>query len=480
MLLLEKSGLSLDTFFSIEDDPGLDGGGQDLERVIDQINTEDSVWFYLPEDPDGVRVTTEFLVCTIDELNSELTRRTSQYLFTPSRYLVRIQAVDDFHAYILPDLHASPRDSVPVGAYERDLAAFERLESIPIGDDTKDTSRASARRDPPLNVYAATSGSYRPIRHFQLLHKWNGTTIRFSLISGFSQLALDSVFTSNWTKDYPPYFHEELAIEVEWVDGPLTLEEAHAASNAYQYSLETSLGLKLKSTERTPVAELLDFEEELLNSREGRVDGLTRGRIRPLLDGPGLDELHSLYLRATATTDIEVQHLFFTKVIEYVSQTVILQDRDDAVRRLLNTEKALQPDAAYIDALVKQVVSHDRRTRDDLGALKVTIVTCCDALLLAPYAPPSLSLASITTDSTPQERQRALERLAETIHSTRNEIAHAKANYERTGKECPVQDRGVLIDCMRQIAHAVINWYSNQPADFRVHTSGNGRANTRR
>lgn len=93
----------------------------------------------------------------------------------------------------------------------------------------------------------------------------------------------------------------------------------------------------------------------------------------------------------------------------------------------------------------------------------------CDALLLAPLAPSFLNLASVTAGSSLQERKQALESLAETMHSARNETAHAKANYEPTGKEYPPEDLGALVDCRRQVAQLAIAWYSEQPANLRVH-----------
>lgn len=472
-LFLEKASLDLDYMFDLDD---LDDYSEsssvegDLRRLFDKAGRGKVLSMFLPRVDHLISVSTRFLTSAIAEITSAATLRTSGYLFTPSRYLLRVQAIDDVHAYSLHTLRANPREPEQVEPYQRYTAAVERFEAIDQELDqvggtaatTMNRKKMVTRSKALREVEEAEAKLVAPDRHFQLEQRWNGAILRFALVSGFSHLALDAVLLGDYMDYYPPYFDEDLAIEVEWVDGPLTHNEAHAASLAYQYSLETSLGLKLKPSERTPVDELPDFEED-------RHDALTVGRIRQLRDGPGQNDLHALYLRAIATSDLEIQHLFFTKVVEYVSQTVLRQERNEAVRQWLRAERALRPDAEYIEDLARAVAAHDRRARDDLSALKLTVVTCCEAQLLAPQAPQFLSLASITSESSPQERKQALERLAETIQSTRNEIAHAKANYEPTGRECPPAELGALVRCMRQVAQMAIAWYGDQPAHLRYH-----------
>ena len=45
-----------------------------------------------------------------------------------------------------------------------------------------------------------------------------------------------------------------------------------------------------------------------------------------------------------------------------------------------------------------------------------------------------------------------LEKIAEHIYSTRNEIAHAKANYEKRGTECPAREKASFCKMLEIIA----------------------------
>ena len=65
-------------------------------------------------------------------------------------------------------------------------------------------------------------------------------------------------------------------------------------------------------------------------------------------------------------------------------------------------------------------------------------------------------------------RKSCIEDLVTAIYDTRNEIAHAKANYEKKGKECPLRDRIQFSDVLDRIAVRCIRWFALQPEEKRV------------
>ena len=58
--------------------------------------------------------------------------------------------------------------------------------------------------------------------------------------------------------------------------------------------------------------------------------------------------------------------------------------------------------------------------------------------------------------------------LTDSIYCTRNEIAHAKANYEKKGPECPDKDRYQFTELLDYIAVRCIRWFGLQPEEKRV------------
>ena len=61
-----------------------------------------------------------------------------------------------------------------------------------------------------------------------------------------------------------------------------------------------------------------------------------------------------------------------------------------------------------------------------------------------------------------------IENLVAAIYDTRNEIAHAKANYEKKGLECPGEDRVQFSEVLDRIAVRCIRWFAMQPDERRI------------
>lgn len=61
-----------------------------------------------------------------------------------------------------------------------------------------------------------------------------------------------------------------------------------------------------------------------------------------------MSEVLGLYNKAIAADDLDIKILYFSKVIEYVSQTVIRINATEAIRRKLHTKNALNPDSRFI------------------------------------------------------------------------------------------------------------------------------------
>jgi hypothetical protein len=173
-------------------------------------------------------------------------------------------------------------------------------------------------------------------------------------------------------------------------------------------------------------------------------------------------------LDATSATNIEYKVIGFVKVIEFVSATVVRKAAHEKIRQRLMSPKALSPDAKFIDELMLLLEEH-RENRPDHVALKLAVETCCDAVELANEAPPSLlKMKDITGTSEAGDRREALHELAERLSATRNQLAHAKPNYDLTGKEVPKSELEAFCALARKAAAQCLHWFSGLPAHTRV------------
>lgn len=286
-----------------------------------------------------------------------------------------------------------------------------------------------------------------------------------SLVHGLTLFGLKIGEEGSFDKYNPPCSDQDTFVQVIHPDGDQAA--ISAIVDAYLYELHSSLGLQYQRSRYVEVEDWETFREEALNEASNN-----EPRLRPLLVGPGLGELLELFNEASSVGQVEYAVLGYTKVIEYVSATVVKEHAHQAIRTRLLSQAALRPDAAFIEGLTA-VVEDQRVFQKDSEAIRLTIENCCDAPQLAPKAPDHLTqLKRITDKSKGDEKKEALKKLAECVSATRNLIVHAKTNFTPKGHECPESQLGALRNCLRLAAEQAIRWFANVPESFRVLKSG--------
>jgi hypothetical protein len=199
------------------------------------------------------------------------------------------------------------------------------------------------------------------------------------------------------------------------------------------------------------------------------LSALAAMRVRPLLVGHGLEDVLALFNEACGL-ELHPDHLLlgFVRVIEHVSVTVIRLHAYQQMRTRLLSERALDPDAAFIEDLQRLMEALERK-RSDKEAIKETIRTCCDVVELARNAPPFLTaLKGLSSSSSTQVREQAANTLAHALYATRNAVAHAKANYVPTGQECPEEELDQFAEIARLAAAQAIRWLGTVDPRYRA------------
>jgi hypothetical protein len=287
----------------------------------------------------------------------------------------------------------------------------------------------------------------------------NGDNVKVCLTTGFTMFGLAAI-AEGLGNDYEPLFTEyEPFVELQFARIP-SQEDTKAIITAYLFELAVSLDAEFKMEAR---AEYVDREDEELAPM------ISRFRLRPLMIGKGLGDLANLYSLIISTYEPEFQVLYATKIVEYVSQTVVRMKALEALRMKLLSPSALAPDARFLSELQAIASRNDKITSEDKEAIKQTILACCDATELARRAPQYLKefhARSFASDS--QKHQTALVKFALSLYSTRNAIAHAKANYVPTGHECPPESLSELAACAKIAAQQVVRWFHSTPEDMRI------------
>lgn len=259
--------------------------------------------------------------------------------------------------------------------------------------------------------------------------------------------------------EYNPSILDQDTFVVIWGEPKIDLGTAQQVCDAYLFELAASLGLEF-ALDSKPTFEHEELQEELRH--------VPHLRMRPLQVSSGLDELYRMYRQALAHPHLEFQVISFVKVIEFVSRTVVRLKANEEIRIKLLTREALSPGAKFIAELESTVLKQEK-LKEDRQAIIQTVVTCCDVFELSQYAPDHLGdLKRVNARSTAEQRNAALSKFAGRAYATRNALAHAKANYKRTGEECPADQLEAFVQCLKLAAQQVIRWYGSLPEDQRI------------
>ncbi len=285
----------------------------------------------------------------------------------------------------------------------------------------------------------------------------NNQVFNFDLVKNDSNFGVLITVIDDYDKYFPPILFEDLFIEVT-SDDLINEQLFDDLVQAYLFELSSSLNIQLYTSPRPSYSEL---EYELQ-------DGEDKIRLRPLVSGRGNKELYSIYNSSAGITDPEVLILIYTKVIEFVSQTVVRRELLDTVITKLYSPKTLAPDAVYVLELEKLFDDLGNYKRDK-EAIRITVETCCEISELKDNVPKYLrNLKKINLESNREEKKQALIELSNAISDTRNMIAHAKTNYKFKGYECPQDEIRDFSICLKIIADQVIRWFARQHDDSKV------------
>lgn len=296
-------------------------------------------------------------------------------------------------------------------------------------------------------------------RYFPIVEKLNDQEIICSLTQGVTIFGLLNLKEDLYSEYQPPATEEDIFVEVQ-TKQLIPIDQIDNIVLAYLFELSNNVGIELEIEAKTNY-----YSDDFFSD----IDFLKAPyRLRPLLIGKGLEEPLKLYNQAITSFDEEIKILFFNKIVEFVSQSVVRQSSIESIRSKLLSHNALSPDAQYISELTNLIDEQKVYTKDR-EAIKLTIKTCCDATELAKIAPNYIvELFNINKNSTRKERESALEKLGLCLSDTRNSIAHAKANFTPTGNECPSEEYTKFVECLKITVQQIIRWYASQSEIMRV------------
>lgn len=312
------------------------------------------------------------------------------------------------------------------------------------------------------NTFARKPRSYtRNQKPTSLLEKHvqiNGKNYTCSLFNGFCFFHSLVEKSGNFDEYCPSYSPDDYFVKIS-CDQNLDMGEADALAHAYIFELQSSFNMILPFSTGRIAPYYPDRSDESLLGLESK--------LFPLIYGTGASELLSLYNTAKTTIDLDFKILGFTKVIEYIAPTISHKALIENVTLKLTSLNIFNPTAKFIAELGGIYEKHRNTSNKDSELIKLSILTAVSLDEIWEKVP---NFIKGKQTSLPDEQNQAdfLEKISDCVYNTRNEIAHAKANYDKKGNECPQKHKAEFCEMLDLVAVRCIRWFAIQPEDKRV------------
>lgn len=279
------------------------------------------------------------------------------------------------------------------------------------------------------------------------------------LFNGFCIYHLLVEESGNHDKYYPSYSSADCFVKISCDAHIVDMRIADELATAYVFELQATLNILLSFSNGRIDTDWCDVSDKSLCGMESN--------LFPLVCGIGTTELLRLYNTAKNTLDINFKLLGFTKVIEYIAPTISQKNLIESVSLKLTSTDVFKPTAAFISELGAIYDKHRNTVSKDIELIKLSIHTVVELNVIWENVP---AFIKGKQEKLPDESDFNiyLERIAESIYSTRNEIAHAKANYEKRGTECPNNYKNGFCFLLDMIAVRCVRWFALQPEEKRV------------
>ena len=289
----------------------------------------------------------------------------------------------------------------------------------------------------------------------------NQKTYHISLFNGLCIYHLLVQESENFDKYFPSYSEYDYFIRITSEDD-IDFKVADSLAMSFIFELHATHNLKIVFSKGRADPETTYYDEAKLAQRSFE--------IFPLLNGRGIKELLEVYYTAKTTYDIDYMILGFTKVIEYISPTIAKEELYECIRLKLTSPMVFTPTSEFINELGEVYKKHQNDISKDSELIKLAVSTVIELGDVWDKFPAHIKPKNVECIESMDNSLKAscIESLIAAIYDTRNEIAHAKANYEKKGKECPAKYKEQFSQALDVIAVRCIRWFAMQSEEKRV------------
>lgn len=174
-----------------------------------------------------------------------------------------------------------------------------------------------------------------------------------------------------------------------------------------------------------------------------------------------------LFIKANSSLSEDLKYLFYYKIFEYFAPIYTKIEAYDLLKKKLDNVNSQYHDANYLNSFFDLTRKYDKSLRDK-DLIKSLLNNTFDLVDLYKYIPDAIKTKKIKTKvlsyKTPKDSiDRICDILGDVLYSTRNQIVHAKSNYDSNGLECDENDLKELNNFMHHASYSLIKWYNRLP-----------------
>ncbi|WP_138607060.1 hypothetical protein [Pseudoalteromonas sp. S1609] len=290
--------------------------------------------------------------------------------------------------------------------------------------------------------------------------------VKINLINSSVIIGLVATKIGAYDGDYWPTYSAYTAIEFVYKDEKSKLRgnEELRLIDSFVFEVADTTNIALtRSKIYCPMDDYSDIEDEI-----GKI-----GELRELV--PANDGMR--YFRSgVQIEDSELKFLSFYKVLEHFSPIALRIEAYELMRKKLDASKSSFDSGDYIKSLFDLAKSVQGRFTDE-ELIKSSFSKCFDFVGLFPKLPASiqvsikkqLKLKVIDYSVDPQKITTASNIAAKIIYKTRNNVVHAKSNFDKSGDEISSEAEFVELNAfMKEACSQSIRWYSRLPEHQKI------------
>lgn len=288
----------------------------------------------------------------------------------------------------------------------------------------------------------------------------NEDGVKINIIENPILIGLAATKLELWDKYVPPcssYF----ALEIQYPEGKrYSLDEENDLIKSYLFEISNSTGIIISFSEIRDGGyyRLADDEDKEIQKvfKHNLIE-----KYNPCMD---------YFIKAINSGDAEIRFLYFYKILEYFSPIVARINAFDRLRKKLDSPSSSKPDSEFLQSIFQLSKEYNKSLYDN-ELIKYSIRECFDLIDLVKFLPESIdkkirraiSVKEINYEIGDEKVVILSNTLGSIIYSTRNQIVHAKSNYESDNNECPLSDLEQLNIFIKHACYSSIKWYNRLP-----------------